>query len=245
MLVSALLTSVGINSGLCVLFFILYSVLRKQPSNYKVYIPRLLAEGNSKRRSHFNLERLIPSPDWLRKAWSLSEDDLLSSTGLDAVVFMRIITFSLKVFLFAGIIGIFVLLPVNCTGGQLHEIDFKDLSNNSLDVFTISNVKSGSKRLWIHFSAVYLLTGFVCCLLYYVRTMFSGPERGSLRWGTMKLNSSIDGIQLLFSLDLVQTHNFIGLDFLKTLKIIMVKTTGYRVVMGTGVTVKEWRYVVK
>lgn len=75
--------------------------------------------------------------------------------------------------------------------------------------------------------------------------MFSGPERGSLRWGTMKLNSSIDGIQLLFSLDLVQTHNFIGLDFLKTLKIIMVKTTGYRVVMGTGVTVKEWRYVVK
>ncbi|KAJ4711405.1 CSC1-like protein [Melia azedarach] len=167
MLVSALVTSVGINSGLCILFFTLYSILRKQPSNYEVYIPRLLAEGSSKRRSGFNLERLIPSPGWVSRAWKLSEEDLLLSTGLDAVVFMRIITFSLKVFLFAGIIGIFVILPVNCTGTALHEIDFADLSNNSLDVFTISNVKSGSKRLWVHFSAVYLVTGFVCYLLYY------------------------------------------------------------------------------
>lgn len=93
MLVSALLTSLGINSGLCLLFFTLYSILRKQPINYEVYIPRLLAEGSSRRRSRFNLERLIPSPGWVRRAWKLTEDDLLESSGLDAVVFMRTITF--------------------------------------------------------------------------------------------------------------------------------------------------------
>ncbi|KAJ8774640.1 hypothetical protein K2173_017086 [Erythroxylum novogranatense] len=167
MLISALLTSVAINSGLCVLFFVLYSVLRKQPTNYEVYIPRLLAEGNSRRRSRFNLERLIPSPGWLMRAWKLTEGDILSSSGLDAVVFMRIITFCLKVFTFAGIIGIFVLLPVNCTGTQLHQIDFTNFTSNSLDVFSISNVNNGSKSLWIHFSAVYLLTIFICGLLYY------------------------------------------------------------------------------
>ncbi|KAF5443378.1 hypothetical protein F2P56_035937 [Juglans regia] len=167
MLVSALLTSVGINSGLCVLFFTLYSILKKQPSNYDVYIPRLLVDGTSKRISHFNLERLIPSPGWVRRAWNLSEEELLSTSGLDAVVFMRIITFSLKVFLVAGIIGIFVLLPVNCTGDQLQDIDLVDISNNSLDVFSISNVNSGSKRLWAHFCAVYIVTIFVCYLLYY------------------------------------------------------------------------------
>ncbi|KAH7515995.1 hypothetical protein FEM48_Zijuj10G0087500 [Ziziphus jujuba var. spinosa] len=241
MLVSALLTSLAINSGLCILFFVLYSILRKQPSNYAVYVPRLLAEGKSKRRSHFNLERLIPSPTWLKNAWKLSEEELLSSSGLDAVVFMRLITFrfsgfftrklllstkikfniqikisfwliivfahinkevafllldvdmsmqlkchvfllphlspsqkfmlnlyccSLKVFSFAGIIGIFVLLPVNCTG-ELHIVDFTNLPNNSLDVFTISNIGNGSKRLWIHFSAVYVVTIFICYLLYY------------------------------------------------------------------------------
>ncbi|KAA3488162.1 CSC1-like protein [Gossypium australe] len=176
MLVSALLTSVGINSGLCVLFFTLYSILRKQPTNYEVYIPRLIAEGSSKRRSHFNLERLIPSPGWVKRAWKLSEEDLLSTSGLDAVVFMRVITFSLRVFLFAGVIGIFVLLPVNCSGDQLHDIDFADLSNNSLDVFTISNLSSGSKRLWAHFSAVYLVTAFVCYLLYYVSLLLCSKE---------------------------------------------------------------------
>ncbi|KAI9169865.1 hypothetical protein LWI28_018786 [Acer negundo] len=167
MLVSALLTSLAINSGLCVLFFVLYSILRKQPSNYEVYIPRLLAEGSSKRRSRFNLERLIPSPGWVRRAWKLSEEDLLSSSGLDAVVFTRIISFCLKVFSLAGIIGIFIILPVNCSGTALQTIDFTDFSNNSLDVFSISNIESGSQRLWVHLCAVYIVTGFVCYLLYY------------------------------------------------------------------------------
>lgn len=52
---------------------------------------------------------------------------------------------SFRVFLVAGILGIFVLLPVNCVGDQLKSIDFSDFSNNSLDLFTISNVKNGSK----------------------------------------------------------------------------------------------------
>ncbi|KAJ1423682.1 Calcium-dependent channel, 7TM region, putative phosphate [Sesbania bispinosa] len=167
MIVSALLTSVGINTAWCVLFFTLYSVLRKQPSNYEVYVPRLLAEGTSRRRSHFNLERLIPSPGWVAKAWRLSEEELLSLSGLDGVVFMRIITFSLKIFTFAGIIGIFVLLPVNCWGDQRQDIDVAYFANNSLDVFTISNVNSGSSWLWVHFCAVYVVTTFICVLLFY------------------------------------------------------------------------------
>ena len=93
MLVSSLLTSLGINLGLCILFFMLYSILKKQPGNFEVYAPRLLAEGKSKRTSHFNLERLLPSPGWVRRAWQPSEEELLSSSGLDTVVFMRIFIF--------------------------------------------------------------------------------------------------------------------------------------------------------
>lgn len=163
---SALLTSVGINTALCVLFLTLYSILRKQPSNYEVYVPRLLVEGTSKRRSHFNFERLIPSAGWVAKAWKLSEEELYSSSGLDGVVFMRIITFSVKIFTFAGVIGIFVLLPVNCWGNQLQDFDVANFTSNSLDVFTISNINSGSKWLWVHFSAVYVVTGFICLLLF-------------------------------------------------------------------------------
>ncbi|CAL0312224.1 unnamed protein product [Lupinus luteus] len=167
MIVSALLTSVGINTALCVLFFACYSILRKQPSNYKVYVPRLLAEGISKRKKRFKLERLIPSPDWVAKAWKLSEEELFSLAGLDGVVFIRTITFCLKIFTFAGIIGILVLLPVNCWANQMQDFDLADFADNSLDVFTISNINSGSNWLWVHFFAVYIVTGFICLLLHH------------------------------------------------------------------------------
>ncbi|CAN0896507.1 CSC1-like protein At1g69450 [Linum grandiflorum] len=167
MRVSALLTSLGINSVLCVLFFTLYSVVRKQPSYLRVFIPRFLAEGGSRRLLRLKLRRFVPTAGWVARAWRLTEEDIISSNGLDALVFMRVMTFCLKVFAFAGVIGIFVLLPVNALGTQLHEIDFADISNNSMDVFTISNVNDGSERLWIHFSAVYILTIFICCLLFH------------------------------------------------------------------------------
>jgi hypothetical protein len=51
---------------------------------------------------------------------------------------------SLKIFAFAGVIGILVLVPINCWGNQLEEVDIFDFAGNSLDVFTISNVNSGS-----------------------------------------------------------------------------------------------------
>lgn len=92
MILSALLTSVGINLGLCLLFFTLYSVLNKQPGNANVYAPRLVVEGKLQ-RSDFNFERILPSASWVRKAWETSEEELLALSGLDGVVFMRIFVF--------------------------------------------------------------------------------------------------------------------------------------------------------
>ncbi|XP_020222806.1 CSC1-like protein HYP1 isoform X1 [Cajanus cajan] len=164
MILSALLTSVGINLGLCFLFFTLYSILRKQPGNITVYAPRLVAEGKVKEGGYFNLERLLPTAGWVRQAWEPSEDEFLSNSGLDAFVFMRIFIFSLKVFAVGGIIGMSVLLPINYMGSQLS--DDSDFQHKSLDSFSISNVNNGSNRLWIHFSAAYIFTGIVCYLLY-------------------------------------------------------------------------------
>ncbi|GKV08766.1 hypothetical protein SLEP1_g20357 [Rubroshorea leprosula] len=168
MIVSALFTSVGINLGLCFLFFTLYSILRKQPKNVPVYAPRLFHERQSQQRDDFSLERLLPSPGWLKRAWQPSEDELLSDSGFDAVVFMRIFIFSLRVFTFAGIIGILVLLPINYLGNQLTaDYDISHLPYKTLDSFSISNVNNGSNWLWVHFCAAYIFTGFVCYLLYY------------------------------------------------------------------------------
>ncbi|CAN6574739.1 unnamed protein product [Malus baccata var. baccata] len=178
MIVSALLTSVGINLALCLLFFTLYSILRKQPSYLNVYSPRSVAAKEELEESNkFNFERLLPTAGWVRRAWQPSEDELLSVTSLDAVVFMRIFIFSLRVFGFAGIVGILVLLPINYLGNQLdRDFDISNLPSKSLDSFSISNVNVGSKWLWVHFCAAYIFTGVVCYLLYYEYSFISSKR---------------------------------------------------------------------
>ncbi|KAL2505014.1 CSC1-like protein HYP1 [Abeliophyllum distichum] len=165
MILSALLTSVGINVGLCLLFLTLFSILKKGQRYAHLYLPRLVSEGKSQLGDGYNFERILPSVNWVKRAWQPSEEELLANSGLDAVVFMRIITFGLRVFRFATIIGICILLPFNYMGNQLN-IDFTDLPNKSLESFSISNVDDGSNRLWIHFCAVYVFTAVVCYLLY-------------------------------------------------------------------------------
>uniref|UniRef100_A0A0D9ZBG7 CSC1/OSCA1-like 7TM region domain-containing protein n=1 Tax=Oryza glumipatula TaxID=40148 RepID=A0A0D9ZBG7_9ORYZ len=100
MKVGALLTSAGINISLCILFLSLYSVLRKQPQNVKVYFGRRIAEENSRLREAFILERFVPSASWILRSLRCTEDELLATAGLDAVVFNRILVFSSSTELF-------------------------------------------------------------------------------------------------------------------------------------------------
>ena len=94
--IAALLTSAGINIGVCVVLFSLYSILRKQPSNVSVYFGRRLASRRSKRHD-LCFERFVPSPSWILKAWETTEDEILTVGGLDAVVFVRILVFRFSI----------------------------------------------------------------------------------------------------------------------------------------------------
>jgi hypothetical protein len=93
MILSALLTSVAINLGLCFIFFTLYSILRKQPGNIIVYAPRLVSQGKLQEGAQFNSECLLPTVGWVRRAWEPSDDEFISTAGLDAFVFIRIFVF--------------------------------------------------------------------------------------------------------------------------------------------------------
>ncbi|KAJ7958306.1 CSC1-like protein RXW8 [Quillaja saponaria] len=162
--VAALLTSAGINIGICVVLFSLYSILRKQPGNVSVYFGRRLAYRRAKCIDPFCLERFVPSPSWILKAWETTEDELLAVGGLDAVVFLRIVAFSIRIFSVAAVICTFLVLPVNYYG---HEGIHKEIPSESLDAFTIKNVKEGSDWLWTHCLALYIITCSSGLLLYF------------------------------------------------------------------------------
>ncbi|XP_057867726.2 CSC1-like protein RXW8 isoform X2 [Cryptomeria japonica] len=165
--IAALMTSAGINIALCILFLCLYSILRKQPSNFSVYFPRKLAEEQLKKQDSFSLDRLIPSAGWIMKAWETSEEDILAYAGLDALVFIRIFVFSIRIFGISALLCIFVLLPINYTSAKFQPGDFSRIASESLDIFTILHIPGGSKRLWAHVFALYVITGAACFLLYF------------------------------------------------------------------------------
>ncbi|KAF4348083.1 hypothetical protein G4B88_016022, partial [Cannabis sativa] len=164
MKISALLTSAGINIGVCLVLVSLYSILRKQPSNISVYFGRRIATGRSRRNiDPYCFERFIPSPSWVLRAWESTEQEFFNIGGLDAVVFLRIVVFSIRIFTIAALTCCFLVLPVNYYGQKRQ---YQQIPLESLEVFTILNVKEASKWLWVHCLALYIITCSACVLLY-------------------------------------------------------------------------------
>ncbi|CAM6084775.1 unnamed protein product [Calypogeia fissa] len=162
-----LFTSAGINIGFAILFLSLYSVFSKQPGNAGVYYTRDLLKDRRDARAHKEhrtLESFIPSVGWLIRAWRATEDDILQSAGLDAVVFLRIFIFSIRLFALCSVIGIFVLVPTTFT--VQHEESTEDWAQQDFDRFSITNIDSGSKRFWVHFGAIYVISFIVYVMLY-------------------------------------------------------------------------------
>ncbi|KAL5074627.1 hypothetical protein RYX36_013611 [Vicia faba] len=161
--IAALLTSAGINIVVCCVLFSLYSILRKQPSNVNVYFGRKLA-NRSLKDLDLSFERFVPSPTWVMKACDTTQEELLDIGGVDAVVFSRMLVFSIRVFSVAAIICTILVLPVNYYG---HDRIRKDLPFESLEAFTIENVQQGSRWLWTHCLALYIISLTTCSLLYF------------------------------------------------------------------------------
>nr|GMD93890.1 CSC1-like protein RXW8 [Ipomoea batatas] len=164
MILSALLTSAGINTVVCVVCFILYSVLRKQPSLFSVYFGQKLSHAGLKRPDPLCFERFVPSPSWILKAWESTDEEIHAAGGLDALVFDRTIVFSIRIFSIAASICLFLVLPLNYFGQDVaHEL----VPGDSLEIFTIENVKEGSQWLWAHCLALYVISFSTCILLYF------------------------------------------------------------------------------
>ncbi|KAF8108042.1 hypothetical protein N665_0115s0054 [Sinapis alba] len=162
--VSALLTSAGINIGICVVLVSLYSILRKQPSNYCVYFGRMLSGGRVKRNDPRWYERFAPSPSWLVKAWETTEEEMLAAAGLDAVVFIRMVICSIRIFSIVAVVCISFVLPVNYYGPMM---EHKEAHLEPLSIFTIENLNQRSRWLWVHCLSLYIITSAACALLYF------------------------------------------------------------------------------
>ncbi|BBG95123.1 hypothetical protein 1 [Prunus dulcis] len=149
---AALLTSAGINIAVCVILFSLYSILRKQPSNVNVYFGRRISIA-TRRSDPFCLDRFVPSASWLLKAWRTKEEDLLAVGGLDSVVFIRMVVFSLRIFSIAAVVCVFIVLPVNYHGQKMHHQHIPLQSLEALDPLSRIEYKTITKMRLAHITA--------------------------------------------------------------------------------------------
>ncbi|XP_034703728.1 CSC1-like protein At3g54510 isoform X2 [Vitis riparia] len=164
----SLFASAAINIGLALITIFLFSILKKQSSNAPIYYSRRLSHRHPipSHHHHYNwccstLLRFLPSVSWIPQAFRVSEDEILHTSGLDALVVIRLFKFGINFFVACSLVGLLVLLPLNYTspGGPYK-------SSHSMDSFTISNISRGSNRLWVHFSCLCLISFYGLYLLY-------------------------------------------------------------------------------
>ncbi|KAK4841685.1 hypothetical protein QYF36_008837 [Acer negundo] len=158
-----LLASAVINIGLAFVILALFSILKKQPSNAPIYYARRLSQDPDNVTFHrsFTLSRFLPSISWISRASRVSEDQILQTSGLDALLVIRLLKFGINFFMACSLIGLVVLLPVNYSsrGGP-------PSSHNTMDSFTIANIGKGSNWLWVHFACLWIITFYGLYLLY-------------------------------------------------------------------------------
>ncbi|XP_077219360.1 early-responsive to dehydration stress protein (ERD4) isoform X6 [Tasmannia lanceolata] len=159
----SLLASAGINIGLALVVLSLFSILKKQPSNAVVYYPRHLSKQHHISFPQTTLSRFLPSVSWIRRAFSVTEQEILQHSGLDALVVIRLFKLGIKFFLICSVVGLVILLPVNYT---CEKGPSRSKLSHSMDSFTISNIGKGSNRLWVHFSCLCFISFYGLYLLY-------------------------------------------------------------------------------
>ncbi|XP_040992900.1 CSC1-like protein At3g54510 isoform X3 [Juglans microcarpa x Juglans regia] len=158
----SLFASAAINIGLAFVVLSLFAILKKQPSNAPIYYARRLSKGHNIHFHHsLSIHRFFPSVSWIPRAFRVTEDEILETGGLDALVIIRLFKFGIKFFVVCSLVGLAVLIPVNYNGQ-----DGSYRSYHSMDSFTISNISRGSNRLWVHFSCLWFISLYGLYLLY-------------------------------------------------------------------------------
>ncbi|XP_019188568.1 PREDICTED: CSC1-like protein At4g02900 [Ipomoea nil] len=166
--------SAAINLMSAFAFLLAFAVLRIQPVNDRVYFPKWYLKGTraSPRkcgpvvRNFVNLDirTYIRFLNWMPAALHMPQPELIDHAGLDSAVYIRIYLLGLKIFVPIALLAFAVLVPINWTGGSLQHIE--GITFNDIDKMSISNIPSGSPKLWAHIAMTYLASFWTLYALY-------------------------------------------------------------------------------
>ncbi|KAJ3217944.1 Radial spoke head protein 3 [Dinochytrium kinnereticum] len=106
---------------------------------------------------------------WVSTVWSIPESFLITTVGLDGVIFLRFLHTSAYLFTALSILGLFILVPVNYFANPLSDQQ-TDLDEAAyLKALTVENVPNSSPFLKVHllFTWVFSFVAFGSLIYYY------------------------------------------------------------------------------
>ncbi|XP_019162945.1 PREDICTED: CSC1-like protein At4g02900 [Ipomoea nil] len=169
-----IVVSAMINLLTAIAFLVAFAVLRLQPFNDRVYFPKWYLKGvrASPRSSGPFLRKFVNLDfrtylrflNWMPQALKMPQPELIDHAGLDSAVYIRIYLLGLKIFVPITLLSFAVLVPVNWTGEALKHSE--DLTFSDIDKLSISNIPSGSQKLWTHIAMAYVFSFWTLYVLY-------------------------------------------------------------------------------
>ncbi|KAK2078620.1 hypothetical protein QBZ16_003460 [Prototheca wickerhamii] len=160
-----IITGLWFNTIIGLVLLLLFIWLR---GVFRFYQARLLSPHVERKPPAMKLKGHHRLWSWLKPVFSVPDEELLRSSGLDALVATRIIGFGVTLLAPMAVLGVTVLLPINYVD-DYYETSARanDLTDRFTSVFsrlTMSNIRPGSPLMWIHFTMVYVFVGWTCWL---------------------------------------------------------------------------------
>ncbi|CAG9465486.1 unnamed protein product [Pedinophyceae sp. YPF-701] len=159
-------TAIWLNALIGAIVLALFVWLRKIDATHRFYNARLYST-----RVHNKPRKLINSVypwKWIVPLFRITEDEVIDTAGLDAVLLLRAMRFGIYLFAILSFFGLAMLIPVDVTADYVAFVQNQRAINapgsdelpilEDLDELNMSNVRVGSKRLYAHAAMAWIMT---------------------------------------------------------------------------------------
>eukprot|EP00884_Botryococcus_braunii_P007496 jgi/Botrbrau1/16748/Bobra.0277s0004.1 len=122
----AFLVSLGFNSTVCLLVYILFGLLRRTPLTHRFYSPKRYGVMPEERRP-----KRLPTWLWLPTVFRYTQEEVINVAGMDAAIFLRILAFGAELFFFLTLWCCIVVLPTNISGNYVNSLIGRNVAEQS------------------------------------------------------------------------------------------------------------------
>ncbi|GMH41955.1 hypothetical protein BSKO_09874 [Bryopsis sp. KO-2023] len=165
-----LINSMKLSSILGVSCFFLFGILQTIFPLYKIrlYLPQVTVKPPRLPTRGFQVLW-----KWLYNIVFTSDQHLLASSGLDALILVKTMGFGVQLFLPLAIVAGTVLIPLHRRGTYSDEaVKGSDAPLGRFMSMTMSNLEPGTSVFWVHFWCVYAFIGYTLLLLFFQHKRF-------------------------------------------------------------------------